>query len=72
MTSFVPQIVKISRERAPSSVPLRIYLVTVSGFVLWIVYGVLTGSWPVAASFIVYLAMSAAVLALKWSFRRHA
>jgi MtN3 and saliva related transmembrane protein len=71
MTSFVPQILKIWRERDASSVSLRMYLVTVTGFVLWTIYGVLIGSWPVVASNVVCLAMSAAVLALKWRFSRH-
>lgn len=71
MTSFGPQIVKIWRERDASSVSLRTYLVTVTGFVLWTVYGVLIGSWPVVASNAVCLAMSAAVLVLKWRFSRH-
>jgi MtN3 and saliva related transmembrane protein len=44
------------------------YLVTVTGFVLWTAYGVLIGSWPVIASNLVCLAMSGAVLALKWRF----
>jgi MtN3 and saliva related transmembrane protein len=71
MTSFGPQIVKIWRERDASSVSLRMYLVTVTGFILWSAYGVLIGSWPVIASNIVCLAMSGAVLGLKWRFTRH-
>ena len=70
MTSFAPQIVKIWKEGDASSVSLRMYLVTVSGFVLWAIYGVLIGSWPVTASNLVCLAMSGAVLALKWRFSR--
>ena len=70
MTSFGPQIVKIWKERDASSVSLRMYLVTVTGFVLWTAYGVLIGSWPVIASNVVCLAMSGAVLALKWRFSR--
>lgn len=70
MTSFAPQIAKIWRERDASSVSLRMYLVTVTGFSLWIGYGVLIGSWPVAISNCVCLAMSGAVLALKWRFSR--
>ena len=50
MTSFVPQIVKIWRERDASSVSLRMYAVTVTGFSLWITYGLLIHSWPVAGS----------------------
>lgn len=72
MTSFVPQIVKIWKARDASSVSLRMYLVTVTGFVLWTVYGALTESWPVTASNIICLAMSGAVLGLKWRFSRHA
>jgi MtN3 and saliva related transmembrane protein len=70
MGSFAPQIVKIWKERDASSVSLRMYLVTVSGFVLWTIYGVLIGSWPVATSNVVCLGMSGAVLALKWRFSR--
>ncbi|MGZ6013853.1 MAG: SemiSWEET family sugar transporter [Caulobacteraceae bacterium] len=70
MTSFAPQIVKIWRERDASSVSLRMYLVTVAGFALWIAYGVLIASWPVAVSNVICLAMSGAVLALKWRFSR--
>jgi MtN3 and saliva related transmembrane protein len=68
MASFTPQIVKIWRERDASSVSLRMYVVTVTGFVLWTVYGVLTDSWPVAVSNTVCLLLSAAILALKWRF----
>lgn len=68
MTSFAPQIAKIWRERDASSVSLRMYLVTVTGFSLWTVYGVLVASWPVAVSNVVCLAMSGAVLFLKWRF----
>ena len=70
MTSFGPQIVKIWRERDASSVSLRMYLVTVTGFSLWILYGVLIGSWPVGVSNSICLVMAATVLALKWRFSR--
>jgi len=71
MTSFAPQIVKIWRDRDASSVSLRMYLVTVAGFGGWIAYGLLIASWPVTVSNLICLAMSGAVLALKWRFSRH-
>lgn len=70
MASFVPQIVKIVRERDASAVSLRMYAVTVTGFILWTAYGLMTGSWPVAASNIVCLGLSATILVLKWRFSR--
>ena len=71
MASFTPQIIKIWREKDATSVSLRMYVVTVTGFALWIAYGILIGSWPVAASNVVCLALSAAILALKWHFREN-
>jgi MtN3 and saliva related transmembrane protein len=65
MASFLPQIIKIVRERDASGVSLRMYVVTVSGFVLWTGYGVLTGSWPVWASNAVNLSLAATILALR-------
>lgn len=66
MASFAPQICKILRERDASAVSLRMYLITVTGFVLWTVYGVLLGSWPVWVSNSVNLILAGTILALKW------
>lgn len=68
MTSFAPQIVKIWRERDAASVSLRMYVVTVTGFALWTIYGVLSDSWPVTLANAVCLLMSATILALRWRF----
>jgi MtN3 and saliva related transmembrane protein len=70
MSSFAPQIAKIWRDRDASEVSLTMYLVTVTGFCLWIAYGLLVASWPVTVSNLICLGMSAAVLALKWRFSR--
>lgn len=68
MASFTPQIVKIWREKDAGSVSLRMWLLTVTGFVLWTTYGVLLGSWPVTVSNAVCLMLSGVVLGLKWKF----
>ena len=65
MASFVPQIVKILREKKVEGVSLRMYVVTVTGFTLWIAYGFLLGSWPVWASNSVNLVLAATILVLK-------
>jgi len=66
----MPQILKIWSDRDASSVSLRMWLLTVTGFCLWTAYGIMLGSWPVAVSNTVCLVLSGAVLALKWKFRR--
>ena len=68
MASFVPQLIKVAREKRAEGVSLRTYMVTVVGFVLWIAYGVLLGSWPVAASNAVNLMLAGAILALRWRY----
>lgn len=68
MASFTPQIVKIWREKDATSVSLRMYLVTVTGFSLWTAYGVAIGSWPVIGSNTVCLALSALILGLKMKY----
>ena len=65
MTSFIPQIIKIVREHDAASVSLRMYAVTVTGFVLWIIYGAMISGWPIVASNAVCLVLSATILVLK-------
>ena len=68
MSSFVPQIIKILRERDASSVSTNMYLATVTGFVCWIAYGLMIKSWPVAGSNLVNLTLSGTILVLKRRF----
>lgn len=70
MTSFTPQLIKIWRERDASAVSLRMYAITVTGFSLWVAYGVLLESWPIIGANSVCLALSAGILALKWRYAR--
>ena len=69
MASFTPQIIKMWRDRDASSVSLRMFLLTVTGFTLWTIYGALSGSWPIVLSNAVCLALSAVILVLKLKFR---
>ena len=69
ITSFAPQMIKIWKTRDASSVSLRMWLLTVAGFILWTSYGVMLGSWPVAVSNAVCLVASGVILGLKWKFR---
>ena len=39
--SFVPQLIKLFRERTAEGISRRMYFVTVSAFAIWTLYGVL-------------------------------
>ncbi|MDB5421138.1 MAG: hypothetical protein JWR59_1085 [Brevundimonas sp.] len=69
ITSFAPQIIKIWKERDASSVSLKTYALTVTCFVLWVVYGVMTQAWPVTVANSCALLMASGVLCMKWRFR---
>ena len=69
ITSFAPQMIKIWKERDASSVSLKTYSLTVTCFVLWVVYGVLSQAWPIIVANAVALVMASGVLAMKWRFR---
>ena len=72
ITSFAPQMIKIWKERDASAVSLKTYSLTVTCFALWVVYGVMTGAWPVTFANACALVMASGVLAMKWRFSRGA
>ena len=69
ITSFAPQMIKIWKTRDASSVSLRTYALTVTCFVLWVIYGVMIKAWPITVANSCALLMSAGGLAMKWRFR---
>lgn len=69
ITSFAPQAIKIWKEKDASSVSLKTYSLTVTCFVLWVVYGVMIQAWPVTIANACALVMAAIVLVMKWRFR---
>ncbi len=66
---FTPQIAKIVREKDASSISMKMYAVTTTGFVLWVAFGVLQKSWPIIASNGVMLGLAATILLLKLRYR---
>lgn len=70
IASFAPQMIKIWKERDASAVSFKTYSLTVTCFVLWVVYGVLTTAWPIVIANACALVMAAGVLAMKWRFSR--
>ena len=69
ITSFAPQMIKIWKERDASNISLKTYSLTVTCFVLWTVYGVMTTAWPIIVANACALVMAAVVLVMKWRFR---
>ncbi|MNU33056.1 PQ loop repeat protein [compost metagenome] len=69
ITSFAPQGLKIWTEKDASAVSLKTYALTVTCFILWVIYGLMTEAWPVTIANACALAMASGVLVMKWRFR---
>jgi MtN3 and saliva related transmembrane protein len=64
-SSFVPQVIKAWRERDTAAISKHMYMVTVTAFVLWSIYGFLIGSWPIVVFNLLSLGLSGIILGLK-------
>ena len=68
--SFLPQVIKLWREKTAEAVSLRMYVLTVAAFLLWAVYGTMIGSLALVAANVANLGLSAVILVLTLRSRR--
>ena len=67
--SFVPQVVKVFRERQVAGISLAMYGLFTVGVGLWMVYGLLIDRPPVYVANGITLALASVVLAMKIRLR---
>lgn len=65
---WIPQVVKLARERKADNISLIATSSIAAGVALWAVYGVLIGSWPVTIANALTLLLVGAILAMKLRF----
>ncbi|HEY0521847.1 MAG TPA: SemiSWEET transporter [Stellaceae bacterium] len=63
--SFLPQVVKVLRERQTAGLSLRMYLMMTAGTFLWLVYGIAISSLGLVLANAITFLLSLTVLALK-------
>jgi len=63
--AFVPQVVKSWRTRSTGDLSSTMLLVFTVGILLWLIYGIGTGSMPVILANAITLMLSATLVALK-------
>ena len=68
--SFLPQLIRVWRLKSARDISLTMFLVFSVGLILWLVYGILTNSWPVIMANAVTLALSMGILLLKMRYDR--
>ncbi|MFQ6333234.1 SemiSWEET transporter [Methylophilus sp. 3sh_L] len=63
--AFIPQVLQSWRTRDLSGISLPMYTIFTSGVVLWLIYGLLIGDWPVIIANAVTALLAGIVLCLK-------
>lgn len=64
MVSYVPQAWAIVRSGKTEGLSVRMYLLTVIGFVAWLAYGVLARQWPIIVQNVICLGLSLFILVM--------
>lgn len=68
-SAFAPQAIQAWRSRSTRDVSLAMFSLMVSGILLWLIYGLLIGDWPLILSNAVTLVLAGAILVAKLRFR---
>ena len=68
--SFAPQAWKIIKSRHTADISRGMYAITVCGFALWTVYGVMLGEWPLILTNSICFLLSGFILIMKILPRR--
>jgi MtN3 and saliva related transmembrane protein len=70
--AFLPQLIRVIRLRSARDISLGMFSVFSIGTALWLTYGLLTHSKPVAAANAVTFMLSISILVLKLRYDREA
>ncbi|MFC1600060.1 SemiSWEET family sugar transporter [Patescibacteria group bacterium] len=67
--AFVPQAIKVVKSKHTKDISLKMYIIFEFGVILWLAYGLLIQSWPVAISNIFILILSTIILRYKLKYK---
>ena len=67
--SFLPQAIHTFQTKDVSGISLGMYSAFTLGIVLWLVYGVMMGAWPMIVANVITLAFAAAILTMKLRYK---
>ncbi len=69
--AYLPQVIRVWRTRSTEDISLWMFLVLVTGLVLWLVYGLWKGEIPIVAANAVTLVLASIILYFKLTQGRH-
>ncbi len=63
--AYVPQVLRVWRTRSTKDISLKMFLVLVTGLVLWLTYGIWKGEIPLIAANATTLVLASTILFFK-------
>ena len=67
--SFLPQAWHTFQTRDVSGISLGMYSAFTLGIVLWLVYGLMLGAWPMIVANVITLALAVTILGMKLRYK---
>ena len=68
--AFAPQAILTWKTRKVDGISLGMYSILIVGVLLWLVYGLLIGAWPVVFANAVTLVLAGSILGMKIRYGR--
>jgi MtN3 and saliva related transmembrane protein len=63
--SFLPQAIKTIQTKDTSGISLSMYAIFTAGTLFWLIYGIISPSWPVAVANAITLIFASVILTYK-------
>ena len=67
--SFLPQAIHTFQTKDVSGISLTMYGAFTVGIMLWLVYGLMLGAWPMIVANVITLAFAASILTMKLRYQ---
>ena len=67
--SFLPQAVKTIQTKDTSGISLSMYAIFTAGTLLWLIYGIMYKSWPVAVANAITFVFASTILVYKIRYK---
>ena len=67
--SFLPQAWHTFQTRDVSGISLGMYSAFTLGIVLWLIYGLMLGAWPMIVANVITLALAVTILGMKLRYK---
>ena len=67
--TFLPQVIKTSRDRSAKDVSLLMFVIAVVNEILWIIYGFMRNDWIIILTNAILMTMALTMIYFKFRFK---